>query len=74
MASFIFASLEEFGFTQYEISNFSKNEKARSKYTTLDIGKKRIIWGLVLVLLDVSKMKGIIQKRCPSIHQRTTNL
>ncbi len=32
MASFIFASLEEFGFTQYEISNFSKNEKARSKH------------------------------------------
>ena len=32
MASFIFASLAEFGFTQYEISNFSKNEKARSKH------------------------------------------
>ncbi len=32
MASFIFASLAEFGFTQYEISNFSKNIKARSKH------------------------------------------
>lgn len=32
MASFIFASLAEFGFMQYEISNFSKNEKARSKH------------------------------------------
>ncbi len=32
MASFIFASLAEFGFTQYEISNFSKNEKSRSKH------------------------------------------
>ena len=32
MASFIFSSLAEFGFTQYEISNFSKNEKARSKH------------------------------------------
>ena len=32
MASFIFASFAEFGFTQYEISNFSKNEKTRSKH------------------------------------------
>ena len=29
-AKYIFSSLEDFGFTQYEISNFSKNKKARS--------------------------------------------
>jgi oxygen-independent coproporphyrinogen-3 oxidase len=32
MASYIFQKLANFGFTQYEISNFSKNEKARSKH------------------------------------------
>ncbi len=32
MARYIFSTLNNFGFTQYEISNFSKNEKARSKH------------------------------------------
>lgn len=32
MASYIFKKLSDFGFIQYEISNFSKNEEARSKH------------------------------------------
>jgi oxygen-independent coproporphyrinogen-3 oxidase len=32
MASYIFEKLQEFGFSQYEISNFSKDENSRSKH------------------------------------------
>lgn len=32
MAKYIFKRLNDFGFKQYEISNFSKNEKAKSKH------------------------------------------